>query len=92
MAAHTITTHALTRMAQRGIHSDDLDLILAIGTEVDDGVLVRRKDVARIEREVKDLLKRLRRVEGKRVVVADGYLVTAFHASAREQSRLLQSH
>ena len=92
MAAVTITSHAFTRMAQRGIHSDDLDLILAIGTEVDDGVLVRRKDVARIEREVKDLLKRLRRIEGKRVVVADGHLVTAFHASDREQSRLLQSH
>lgn len=92
MTALSISTHAFTRMAQRGIQPDDVDLILALGTEVDDGVLVRRKDVAVIEREMKALLKRLRRIEGKRLVVANGLLVTAFHATEREQSRLLKSH
>ena len=37
-------------------------------------------------------IKRLRRIEGKRLVVANGHLVTAFHATDREQSRLLKSH
>lgn len=91
MATLSITSHAFSRMAQRGIHSDDLDLILALGTEVDDGVLVRRKDVAVVEREMKAILKCLRRIEGKRLVVANGHLVTAFHATDREQSRLLKS-
>jgi len=92
MAAISITGHALTRMAQRGIRSDDLDFILAVGTEVDDGILVRRKDVLLIERQMKALLKRLRRIEGKRLVVADGHLITAYHASDDQQSRLLKSH
>lgn len=92
MTALSISTHAFARMAQRGIQPDDVDLILALGTEVDDGVLVRRKDVAVIEREMKALLKRLRRIEGKRLVVANGHLVSAFHATEREQSRLLKSH
>jgi len=92
MGALSITNHALTRMAQRGIRSNDLDLILAVATEVDDGLLVRRKDVLLIERQVKALLKRLHRLEGKRLVVSDGHLVTAYHASAPQQSRLLKAH
>ncbi|MBX7497229.1 DUF4258 domain-containing protein [Qipengyuania sp. 6B39] len=90
MAALALTSHAITRMAQRGIHPDDLDLILAIGTEVGDGILVRKKDVALVERQLKAFLKRLRRIEGKRLVVAEGYLVTAYHARDRQQSRLLK--
>jgi hypothetical protein len=68
MAALALTSHAITRMAQRGIHPDDLDLILAVGTEVGDGILVRKKDVALVEHQMKAFLKRLRRIQGKRLV------------------------
>jgi len=39
-----LTDHALRRMAQRNISASDLDWILAIGSEVEDGFLVRQKD------------------------------------------------
>lgn len=88
MSDLALTHHAVVRMAQRGILPIDVDLILAIGSEVEDGFLVRRKDVKIVERDVRDFLKRLKKVEGKRLVVTDGCLVTAFHASPREQHRL----
>lgn len=84
-----VTGHAVVRMAQRGILPSDVDLIMAIGSEVDDGVLVRKKDIQALERAVREILKRLKRIEGKRLVVTNGHLVTAFHASARECHRLM---
>ncbi|MCC5610765.1 DUF4258 domain-containing protein [Nostoc sp. CHAB 5834] len=85
-----LTSHAVMRMAQRGIEYNDLDLIIAIGSEVDDGLLVRKKDVQAVELILRDFLKRLKKIEGKRIVVADGCLVTAFHATDREQRRLMK--
>ena len=84
-----LTDHAMVRMAQRGILPSDIDLIMAIGTEVDDGVFVRRKDVQVLERAFRCILKQAKKVEGKRLVVTNGCLVTAFHASPREQYRLM---
>jgi hypothetical protein len=39
----TITEHAAVRMSQRGIMPKDAELIILIGTEIDDGYLVREK-------------------------------------------------
>lgn len=84
------TGHALTRMAQRGIRFTDIDVIMAVGTEVKDGILVRRKDVEMAERCLREAIKALRRVEGKRLVMADGQLLTAYHARGGVQRRLLR--
>src|SRR5262249_30767612 len=86
-----ITTHAAVRMAQRGLNLKDSELIVLIGTEVDDGYLVRSKDYQEVERMLKKLLQRLRRVVGKRLVIAEGRIVTAYHASSSCQRQLLRS-
>jgi hypothetical protein len=39
-----VTKHAVVRMSQRGIRLDDLELAELIGTEVEGGYFVRRKD------------------------------------------------
>jgi hypothetical protein len=85
-----MTKHATKRLAQRGIRLKDAELIELIGTPVDDGYLVRTKDCQSAERTIKQLLARIRRLEGKRLVTANGSLVTAFHASRREERRLLR--
>ena len=85
-----MTKHAKRRMAQRGIKLRDAELIEIIGTPVDDGYLVRTKDCQSAEREIKQLLDRIRRLEGKRLVTANGNLVTAFHTRRREERRLLR--
>ena len=83
-----LTDHAVLRLAQRGIVPSDLDLIMAIGSEVEDGFLVLKKDVQVVEHALRAILKKLKKVEGKRLVIAEGHLVTAFHASDREQCKL----
>jgi len=77
-------------MAQRAIRIRDAELIALIGTEVEDGYLVREKDYQQVERTLKELLIRSRRVVGKRLVVADGSIVTAYHASRNQRHRLLR--
>ena len=91
MTELSFSNHAVVRMSQRNILPNDLDLILAIGSEVEDGYLVRTKDVQGIEKSLRALLKRLKKIQGKRLVVADGCIITAFHAADREQRRLLRN-
>ena len=77
-------------MAQRGIMPKDSDLITLIGTEVDDGYFVREQDYQEVERALKRFWQRLRRVVGKRLVVQDNRVVTAYHASKMHERRLLR--
>ena len=51
----TLTTHAAVRMAQRGMTPKDSELIMLIGTEVDDGYFVRQKDYEEVEHSLKKL-------------------------------------
>jgi transposase-like protein len=85
-----MTKHAMERFAQRGLALSDVELILEIGSEVKDGYLVSAKDRQAAERLLKDLLNRIRRVEGRRIVVADGSIVTGYRADRREACRLLR--
>ena len=84
------TKHAIARTPQRSLRINDPDLIALIGTAVEDGYLVRTKDYQEIERALKQLLQRFRRLIGKRVVVVDGRIVTAYHATKTHERRLLR--
>ena len=86
-----ITSHAAVRMAQRGMNANDAELIVLIGTEVHDGYLVRTRDYQEMERVLKELLHRLRRVVGKRLVVAEGQIVTAYHVSKTRHRQMLRN-
>jgi hypothetical protein len=90
MTSLTLTHHATVRMAQRGISVTDAELITLIGTEVDDGYLVRAQDCQQIEAELKKILKRVVRLRGKRLVIANGRIVTVFHASRRQERKSLR--
>lgn len=90
MTATTITRHAAVRMAQRGIPLKDAELIQLIGSEVDDGYLVRDKDCQAVERLMKSLLQRVQHLKGKRLVIAEGRIITAYHAGPRQKRRLLR--
>ena len=85
-----LTTHAAVRMAQRGIMPKDAELIVLIGTEVDDGYLVREKDYQEVEYALKRMIQRFRRLVGKRLVVESGRVVTAYHPTRKCERRLLR--
>jgi hypothetical protein len=89
-SALTITEHAAMRMSQRGFISKDVELILLIGTEVDDGYIVRERDYREAEHAIRRLLQRCRRLVGKRLVVKDGQVVTAYQALRRHERDLLR--
>jgi len=86
-----LTEHALIRMAQRGIKIEDAELIELVGSEVEDGFIVLDRDYRRLEVDVRKLLDAVRRVRGKRLVVAGGCVVTAYYPSKRRHRRLLRN-
>lgn len=86
----TITEHAALRMSQRGIMPKDVELIVLIGTEIDNGYIVREKDYQEAEQALKRLLQNFRRLVGKRLVVKNGQVVTAYHALRRYERGLLR--
>jgi hypothetical protein len=90
MSALTLTQHAVLRMSQRSIRLEDLELAEFIGTEVEGGCLVRRKDVQAFERALKKLVGQARRLSGKRVVRAGDVIVSAYHATRGKERRLLR--
>jgi hypothetical protein len=91
MTGLVLSDHATVRMAQRSVSLPDAELITLIGTEVTDGYLVRAQDCQQIEMNLKRFLDRVRRLQGKRLVVAEGRIVTAYQASRRNERRLLRN-
>ena len=91
MSTLDLTSHAIQRLAQRGISATDIDLILAIGSEAEGGFIVCRKDCDALEREVKQFLQRVRRLEGKRVVLRENKVVTAYHATENKRRQIRRS-
>jgi len=83
------TAHAASRMRQRGIRESELELALALATEVPDGFIVLERDVRALEREAKRLVQSARKLAGKRFVVESNKLITAYHASDRATRALL---
>ena len=86
-----ITDHGSARMNQRGIREKDLDLLFLIGTEAGDGFVVLQRDYQAFERVLKRLIQRARRLVGKRVVIAEGQLITGYHAIPGKMRRLLNN-
>lgn len=90
MTQISLTRHAIMRAAQRGIANDDLDLVMLIGTEVEDGYFVRNKDCEAMERQLRRLADRVRHLKGKYVVVADAQIVTVYQAGRTKEQRLMR--
>lgn len=80
-----ITAHAATRMAQRGFRNCDLDLVQVIGTPIEGGYLITKKDV-------KATIHAVERLQGARIVVGDGgRVVTIYRPSKKRTRNLLRS-
>ena len=90
MSSNKSTRHGEIRMAQRAIREDDLELILRIGTEVENGYFVCEKDAQVEMRRLKMKLEQIRRISGKRVVVAGDRIVTVYHAYRSKTRSLLR--
>lgn len=90
MAHLKLTKHASQRLAQRALSMSEAELIVNFGTEIEDGYFFLEQDCAALERELKNAAQQLRKLRGKRLVVADGSLVTAYHTTKSTMHRLLK--
>lgn len=87
----TLSNHARTRMAQRGIREHDADLILRIGTPIDaESIYVLDKDVDREVRLLKEKINAVKRLRGIRAVLVESTVITVYRASAKTEKRLLR--
>lgn len=85
-----ITKHASLRFAQRSISISDAEMIMGFGTEVDDGYIFLNQNCDALESELKAAIQRVRKLRGKRIVVGNGQLITAYRATAATARKLLK--
>ena len=80
MTALTITRHGEARMSQRGIRKSDLEVLLLHGTDIGrDRIMLRKRDAAKLVRNLKKQIAEIERLTDKVLIVADGKLVTVYH-------------
>jgi len=79
-----LTAHVRIRAQQRGVREADLDLIHQYGSETKDGLIMTRRDIAIVEREIKDLLDRLAKLDGVFVATDGESMITTFRPTKRQ--------
>lgn len=82
-----VTAHADARLRQRGYRAEDLDLILSLGTEGAEGVVLTNADAQREINRMKRHIHRLERLRGTAVIMADGTVVSVYRPESRIASR-----
>jgi hypothetical protein len=84
-----ISHHADGRIRQRGVRATDVALVVAHGTAVRDGYLLRTRDVAAAEAEMKRTITRLHRLAGTFVAVAEGTVLSVYRPCKVRRRKLL---
>lgn len=85
-----LTQHAQTRFSQRSLDPKDLTILLRVGSETHEGFMVLERDYQAFERDVKKLLKRVRRIVGKRIIVEKGLVVTGYKCTKQTEKNLIR--
>ena len=87
----TYSSHAETRMQQRGIRKTDIPIILACGTQVDDETyFMSNRDANREIEARKREIQALSRLVNRKVVIRDGRVITAYPSNPSDQKRTLR--
>lgn len=89
--AQKLTKHAIARLSQRGFLDCDPELIMHLGSEVEDGFLFLDKDFQEIDSKLRQYSAHLRRLVGKRIVMVNGRMITGYHAERQKCSALLRN-
>ena len=87
----TYSSHAETRMQQRGIRKTDIPIILACGTQIDDETyFMRNRDAVREIETRKREIQTLSRLANRKVVIRNGRVITAYPSNLADQKRTLR--
>lgn len=91
MSGITLSVHGEARMQQRGLREDDLVLILQCGSALGEDVFfLTRKDADREICRRKREIQALERLRDRKVVIADGIVVTCYRSRRSDQKRMLR--
>ena len=88
-AAVTLTEHAGVRTQQRGLHGDDLSLVLSYGTRGHGAVVLTARDVARHTARLRHVIRRLEGLSGVGVVLDGRTVVTVMRPDREKRRRML---
>lgn len=76
----SLTKHLKARVRQRGLREDDVLVVMRLGEEWGDGIIMITERVARREIEVRRReIARIQRLACKAVVARDNHVITAYH-------------
>ncbi len=87
--AHRLSRHAEERIRQRGVRESDVSFVLRYGTPVPDGYVLRPRDVAEAETELKRTLARLERLKGTFVAVEEDTVLSVYRPCKVRRRKLL---
>ena len=93
MNNYKITKHAMTRMSQRAVRNEDIELVFSFGTQIaHDAWLIKDTDAKREIAELKRKIQRIERLKNKKLkVVAEGdTVITCYPSSRADQRRTLR--
>ena len=83
------SNHAVQRMQQRGVRERDIDLLVCCGTQIDEAsIFLSDKDAVREIERRKQEIRSLERLRGCKVVIAEGVVVTCYHATAKHLKKV----
>lgn len=86
-----LTNHAQTRLPQRNLKPEDIALVLKLGTETRDGVLMTKKDVRAAVDELKGDISRVERLLNTYVVTEGEDLITAYRPGRTKLKNVIRS-
>jgi hypothetical protein len=84
-----VSAHAEQRLQQRGYRPHDIALILAHGTRVHDGFVLRPSDVACVEATARRLITQLHRLKGSFVALAGDTVLSVYRPDRARRRKLL---
>lgn len=78
-----LTKHSEIRMRQRGFRKADVDLVISVATRVaEDAYLLTCRDAAREIEKRRREIQQLERLQGSKLIVEGGALITLYHEDA----------
>ena len=88
---HKLTRHAEVRMRQRGLRNDDIRLLLTAASQISrDVYLLTERDTAREIAKCKRKIQSLERLNGCKVVVEQGCVVTCYHTGKETRKKTIR--
>jgi len=85
-----VSQHAEARARQRGFRKDDVELILAYGTETDEGTVLTAGDARRGIEALKRQIAAIERLAGAAVVTDGEQVVTLYHSRPGRARHMLR--